>query len=93
MSQLKLNQYKQEIADLYTKRSQGYDNSQWHWKIANRLVEYGRVNRGQQVLDIATGTGHSAIAAANLVGNTGKVTRSLPPPVVLLLLPKVLFMP
>lgn len=45
--QLKLSNYKQEIADLYTGRSQTYDktcdNNDWHWKIANRLVEYGQV--------------------------------------------------
>lgn len=73
MNQLNLNNYKQEIANLYTRRSDKYDNSHWHWKIANRLVEYGQVNAGQQILDIATGTGHCAIAAAKLVGSSGKV--------------------
>lgn len=62
MKQLYLNHYKQEIANLYTQRSENYDNSNWHQKIAHRLVEYGQVNSGQQVLDLATGTGHSAIA-------------------------------
>lgn len=73
MNQLNLNNYKQEIADLYTQRSSSYDNSNWHWRIANRLVEYGQVNYGQKVLDIATGTGHCAFSAAKLVGETGKV--------------------
>ncbi|MDY7004073.1 MAG: methyltransferase domain-containing protein [Cyanobacteriota bacterium] len=73
MNQLNLNNYKQEIADLYTRRSDKYDNSDWHWRIANRLVEYGQVNTGQQILDIATGTGHCAIVAAKLVGSSGKV--------------------
>lgn len=72
-NQTELNQYKQEIADLYTRRSQTYDNSDWHLQIARRLVEYGRVSRGQQVLDIATGTGHAAIAAAEIVGSEGRV--------------------
>ncbi|MCC3564355.1 MAG: methyltransferase domain-containing protein [Microcoleus sp. PH2017_31_RDM_U_A] len=57
----------------YTRRSQNYDNSDWHLQIAQRLVEYGRVSRGQQVLDIATGTGHVAIAAAQIVGTEGLV--------------------
>ena len=70
---LDLDRYKQEIADLYTRRSQRYDNSQWHWEIANRLVEYGDVRTGQQILDVATGTGHCAVAAAKLVGDTGRV--------------------
>lgn len=73
MNKLNLNQYKQEIADLYSGRSERYDNSDWHLDIANRLVEYGQVNLEQQVLDIATGTGHCAIAAAKLVGEQGKV--------------------
>ena len=72
-SQPELNKYKQEIADLYTRRSQTYDNSDWHLQIARRLVEYGRVSSGQQVLDIATGTGHVAIAAAQIVGAEGRV--------------------
>jgi ubiquinone/menaquinone biosynthesis C-methylase UbiE len=70
---LKLDPYKQEIADLYTRRSSTYDRSDWHWQIARRLVEYGQVSNGQQVLDIATGTGHAALAAAEIVGLTGRV--------------------
>ena len=70
---LNLDNYKQGIADLYTSRSQTYDNNDWHWKIANRLVEYGQVSLGQNVLDIATGTGHCAIASAQLVGSDGRV--------------------
>ncbi len=71
--QLNLEMYKQEIADLYTGRSQTYDNSNWHLQIAHRLVEYGQVSSGQYILDIATGTGHVAISAAQLVGVEGKV--------------------
>lgn len=71
--QPKLDKYKQEIADLYNRRSHKYDNSDWHLQIAQRLVEYGRVSSGQQVLDIATGTGHVAIAAAQIVGARGRV--------------------
>jgi ubiquinone/menaquinone biosynthesis C-methylase UbiE len=72
-NQLNLNNYKQEIADLYTGRSQTYDKSNWHLQIAHRLVEYGQVDSGQHILDIATGTGHVAIAAAQLVGSEGRV--------------------
>lgn len=72
-NQPKLDKYKQEIANLYTRRSQTYDNSDWHLQIAQRLVEYGRVSRRQQILDIATGTGHVAIAAAQIVGSEGGV--------------------
>jgi ubiquinone/menaquinone biosynthesis C-methylase UbiE len=73
MNQLDLNNYKQQIADLYTRRSEKYDNNNWHKVIANRLVEYGQVNSGQNILDIATGTGHCAFAATKIVGETGKV--------------------
>ncbi|WP_293122682.1 methyltransferase domain-containing protein [Microcoleus sp. bin38.metabat.b11b12b14.051] len=72
-NQPELNKYKQEIADLYTRRSQTYDNSDWHLQTARRLVEYGRVGFGQQILDMATGTGHVAIAAAEIVGSQGRV--------------------
>ncbi|MBW4662785.1 MAG: methyltransferase domain-containing protein [Chroococcus sp. CMT-3BRIN-NPC107] len=71
--QLELEIYKQEIADLYTGRSQTYDNSNWHLQIAHRLVEHGQVSSGQYILDIATGTGHVAIFAAQLVGAEGKI--------------------
>ncbi len=71
--QLDLEVYKQEIADLYSGRSQTYDNSNWHLQIAHRLVEYGQVSSGQYILDIATGTGHVAISSAQLVGAEGKV--------------------
>ena len=71
--QLDLGVYKQEIADLYSGRSQTYDQNNWHLQIAHRLVEYGQVSSGQNILDIATGTGHVAIASAKLVGFEGKV--------------------
>lgn len=68
-----LDRYKQEIADLYTRRSPTYDSSDWHLQMARRLVEFGQVSSGQQILDIATGTGHVAFAAAELVGQAGRV--------------------
>lgn len=71
--QLILNEYKQQIADLYSRRSQTYDDGDWHPRIAHRLVEHARITRGQHVLDIATGTGMVAIEAAQLVGSEGRV--------------------
>jgi ubiquinone/menaquinone biosynthesis C-methylase UbiE len=73
VSQLKLNDYKQEVADSYDRRSQTYDNGEWHVQICRRLLEYSQVGAGQTVLDIGTGTGHLAIAAAQIVGNQGQV--------------------
>ncbi|NMG19211.1 class I SAM-dependent methyltransferase [Brasilonema bromeliae] len=73
INQLKLNDYKKEIADLYSRRSQTYDNSDWHTQIAHRLVEYAQISPGQHVLDIATGTGMVAIEAAQIVRPEGRV--------------------
>lgn len=73
INQLNLNDYKQGIADLYDRRSQTYDDSEWHWQICHRLLEFSQVGSGQFVLDIATGTGHVAIAAAQIVGPEGWV--------------------
>jgi ubiquinone/menaquinone biosynthesis C-methylase UbiE len=70
---LKLSEYKQQIADLYSSRSASYDNGEWHPRIAHRLVEYAQLSSGQQVLDIATGTGMLAIEAARIVGDEGHV--------------------
>jgi ubiquinone/menaquinone biosynthesis C-methylase UbiE len=71
--QVELNKYKQQIADLYSSRSDSYDRGDWHPRIAHRLVEYANLRTGQQVLDIATGTGMVAIEAAQIVGSTGQV--------------------
>jgi ubiquinone/menaquinone biosynthesis C-methylase UbiE len=70
---LKLDKYKQQIADLYSDRSASYDNGAWHPRIAHRLVELADIQPGHQVLDIATGTGMVAIEAAQLVGDEGHV--------------------
>ncbi len=71
--QLKLNDYKRQIADLYSRRSSNYDDGDWHPRIAHRLVEYTQISSGQRILDIATGTGMVAIKAAQIVGNEGQV--------------------
>ncbi|KAB8331375.1 methyltransferase domain-containing protein [Scytonema tolypothrichoides VB-61278] len=73
VKQLKLNDYKQQIADVYNRRSHNYDESEWHLRIAHRLVEYAQISPGYDVLDIATGTGHVAIEVAQTVGSSGKV--------------------
>lgn len=71
--QLGLNDYKQGIVDLYNRRSQTYDDSEWHSQICYRLLAYSQVSFGQQILDIGTGTGHLAVAAAQVVGDKGRV--------------------
>ena len=72
-NQFYLSDYKQEIADLYNRRSQTYDDSDWHVQICHRLLNYSQVTAGQHILDIGTGTGHLAIAAAQIVGTEGRV--------------------
>jgi ubiquinone/menaquinone biosynthesis C-methylase UbiE len=42
-------------------------------QICRRLLEYSHIGSGQQILDIGTGTGHLAIAAAQIVGTEGRV--------------------
>jgi ubiquinone/menaquinone biosynthesis C-methylase UbiE len=73
VNQLELNDYKQGVADFYDRRSQSYDNGELRAQICHSLLEYSQVSAGQTVLDIGTGTGHLAIAAAQVVGNQGQV--------------------
>lgn len=75
-SQIELNDYKQQVADLYSGRASNYDdgdNGDWHLRIAQRLVKYAQLNPRQQILDIATGTGMVAIEAAQIVETEGRV--------------------
>jgi ubiquinone/menaquinone biosynthesis C-methylase UbiE len=69
---IELDEYKQQIADLYSDRSASYDEGEWHPRIAHRLVEFAHLQPGQQVLDLATGTGMVAIEAARIVGAEGR---------------------
>ena len=66
-----LNPYKQEIRDFYQART-SYDND-FTYRRAIPLVELAQLQPGQQVLDIATGTGIVAIAASEQVGSEGQV--------------------
>ena len=66
-------QYKSEIARLYSQRSHSYDESQWHDRIARKLVDHANLAGDSQVLDIATGTGMVAFYAASRIGPQGSV--------------------
>lgn len=65
--------YHRTITDSYDARSKNYDNSEWHRGIALQAVDYCPPGPGDQVLDVATGTGSIAFYAAELVGPTGHV--------------------
>jgi ubiquinone/menaquinone biosynthesis C-methylase UbiE len=69
--QSNINEYKQKIIADFNSRT-NYDN-EWRDRFAKRLVELAKLQSGQKVLDIATGTGIVAIASAKIVGSTGKV--------------------
>ncbi|MBH8551863.1 methyltransferase domain-containing protein [Nostocaceae cyanobacterium CENA357] len=63
--------YKQQILNDFNNR-QNYEN-EFHKRASTRLVELAKLQPSQQVLDVATGTGLAAIAAAQVVGSTGHV--------------------
>ncbi len=66
--------FKQQIAAIYSQRSHKYDEEgDLHPRWVRRLVEYAELRKGERILDIATGTGLVALAAAQLVGESGRV--------------------
>ncbi|MBE9050107.1 class I SAM-dependent methyltransferase [Nostocales cyanobacterium LEGE 11386] len=71
MTYSSLSAYKQQILHDFNNR-QNYEN-EFHKRAATRLVDLANLQPGQQVLDVATGTGLAAIAAAQIVGSTGRV--------------------
>lgn len=64
-----------EVAAAFDSTPQGYGTGgDFHARYAGALVDHARLQPGQSVLDIATGTGPAAIAAAEAVGSSGQVT-------------------
>ncbi len=57
----------------FDERAANYHAHLWHVQYAERLVELARLQRGAVVLDVATGTGLAARAAAKVVGESGRV--------------------
>ncbi|MDB9517418.1 methyltransferase domain-containing protein [Roseofilum reptotaenium CS-1145] len=68
-----MDPYKQEVADLFDRRKNYDSEDKLVPQLARRLIEQAGIQRGQKVLDLATGTGLVAIAAAQLVGPEGRV--------------------
>lgn len=63
--------YKREVINFFNSRT-SYDND-YTISRALPLLDLIPLQSGQQVLDLATGTGIMAIATAEIVGSTGKV--------------------
>jgi arsenite methyltransferase len=64
-------EYKRKVIDFFNSRTT-YDNN-YTIRRAIPLLELVPLKKGQKVLDLATGTGIIAIAAAQAVGDEGKV--------------------
>ncbi len=62
----------QDAQDLYDSRSQKYDDSH-HPRLARHMVELARLQPGEQVLDLACGTGLVTFPASQAVGSSGCV--------------------
>ena len=67
---------KQKVAAGFNLASAGYDRQAVRFlaMTARRLVEIAAIRSQETVLDVATGTGHSAIALSTFVGANGRVT-------------------
>lgn len=68
-----INDYKQRVVADFNSRTNYDKGNNFHPPLANRLVELAGLQSGQKILDIATGTGLVAIAAAKIVGSDGQV--------------------
>ena len=67
-----IKEYKQQLLTDFNNRT-NYDNGRFYAPVAKRLIQLAQLERGQKILDIATGTGLVALAAAKIVGVGGKV--------------------
>lgn len=67
------NEYKHRVVADFNRRTNYDKGNNFHPPLANRLVELAELQSGQKILDIATGTGLVAIAAAQIVGSDGQV--------------------
>ena len=65
--------YKQQVIDFFDSRTNYDAEGNSHPQEAKRLLEYVSLKTGQQILDLATGTGLVAIPAAKKVAPDGSV--------------------
>jgi len=73
--QLELSEHKQRVAKVYNLAAEGYDKPALNFfpLVAGRLTELAHIRGGHNVLDVGTGMGVAAFAAAERVGRQGKV--------------------
>src|SRR5712691_10906501 len=66
---------KDRVVGLFSRAASSYDavGPRHFTYFARRLVEFAAVQRGDRVLDVATGTGAVLLLAAEQVGETGRV--------------------
>ena len=64
--------YKQQVKAFFDRSKNSYDNYLTYSR-AIKLLELTPISSGQQILDLATGTGIIALAAADAIGSEGKV--------------------
>ncbi|BAZ13943.1 type 11 methyltransferase [Calothrix sp. NIES-4071] len=69
---LHAEEYKQQLLADFNCRT-NYDSGRFYIPIAKRLIEIANPQRAHQILDIATGTGIVALAAAEKVGAQSKI--------------------
>lgn len=61
-----------DAQDLYDGRSSTYDCT-WHPRFARHIVELAKVRPGEEVLDLACGTGLVTFPASSAIGSSGSV--------------------
>jgi ubiquinone/menaquinone biosynthesis C-methylase UbiE len=63
----------ESIASMYDTRSEQYDDNNVHVRQARDYLTWADLKPGENVLDLACGTGLVALGAKNLVGSSGRV--------------------
>lgn len=67
-----IKNYKQQLLTDFNSRT-NYDQGRFYAPVGDRLIKIAKLQSGQTILDIATGTGIVALHAAKIVGDAGKV--------------------
>jgi len=68
-----MNDYKRQVTEFFNQRTAYDQEGSRHPHEANLLLKCVQLQKGQEILDVATGTGLVAIPAAEKVGSEGYV--------------------